>query len=80
MPAGVSIKEYVKFMAAALFSMFAGSQLVHTYYKPLRDLNYYIDKEIKSQRLREVEQPSVDNGKEAADAVSAGPRFDDILR
>lgn len=64
MPAGVSTKEYVKFMAAALFSMFAGSQLVHTYYNPLKDLNYYIDKEIKSQRLREVKQPDVDSGHE----------------
>lgn len=64
MPAGVSTKEYVKFMAAALFSMVAGSQLVHTYYNPLKDLNYYIDKEIKSQRLREVMQPDVDSGNE----------------
>lgn len=65
MPAGVSTKEYVKFMAAAMFSMFAGSQLVHTYYNPLKDLNYYIEKEIQSQRLREVPQP--DEAKGATD-------------
>ncbi|XP_021712290.1 uncharacterized protein C12orf73 homolog [Aedes aegypti] len=60
MPAGVPTKEYVKFMAAALFSMFAGSQIVHLYYNPLKDLNYYIEKEIQSQRLRVVEQQSDD--------------------
>lgn len=65
MPAGVSTKEYVKFMAAAMLSMFAGSQLVHTYYNPLKDLNYYIEKEIQSQRLREVPQP--DEAKSATD-------------
>lgn len=59
MPAGVSMKEYVKFMAAALFSMFAGSQIVHTYYNPLKDLNFYIEKEINEQRLREVRQHDV---------------------
>ncbi|XP_062547042.1 uncharacterized protein LOC134212840 [Armigeres subalbatus] len=62
MPAGVSTKEYVKFMAAALFSMFAGSQLVHTYYNPLKDLNYYIEKEIRSRQLREVQQQNAVKG------------------
>lgn len=54
MPAGVPMKQYVMFMTAALSAMFAGSQLVHTYYHPLQDLNHYIDQEIKSQRLQEV--------------------------
>ncbi|XP_058448228.1 ubiquinol-cytochrome-c reductase complex assembly factor 6 [Malaya genurostris] len=57
MPAGVSMKEYVKFMAAAFLAMFAGSQIVHTYYKPLKDLDYYVKREIKIQNLREVQQP-----------------------
>ncbi|XP_055637777.1 ubiquinol-cytochrome-c reductase complex assembly factor 6 [Toxorhynchites rutilus septentrionalis] len=60
MPAGVPMKEYLKFMTAAMLSMFAGSQLVHTYYNPLKDLNYYVEKEIKTQRLREVKQPAVE--------------------
>ncbi|XP_055541217.1 ubiquinol-cytochrome-c reductase complex assembly factor 6 [Wyeomyia smithii] len=61
MPAGVSTKEYVKFMAAALLSMFAGSQVVHTYYKPLQDLTSYVEQEIKSQHLTDVSQPKVQN-------------------
>ncbi|XP_055598053.1 ubiquinol-cytochrome-c reductase complex assembly factor 6 [Uranotaenia lowii] len=56
MPAGVSTKEYVKFMAAAMLSMFAGSQVVHAYYKPLRDIRTYVDREIQSQHLKEVKQ------------------------
>lgn len=56
MPAGVSMKEYLKFTTAAMLAMFAGSQLVHRYYNPLKDLNYYVDKEIKAQRLRTVDQ------------------------
>uniref|UniRef100_A0A182JZQ8 Uncharacterized protein n=1 Tax=Anopheles christyi TaxID=43041 RepID=A0A182JZQ8_9DIPT len=59
MPAGVPMRQYVTFMAAALFSMFVGSQVVHNYYHPLRDLNYYVEREIKMQRLREVPQPPV---------------------
>jgi len=48
MPAGVSWSEYLKFFACAMLSMMAGSQLVHTYYKPLDDLNAYIDKEMEN--------------------------------
>uniref|UniRef100_A0A2M4AXS3 Putative secreted protein n=1 Tax=Anopheles triannulatus TaxID=58253 RepID=A0A2M4AXS3_9DIPT len=54
MPAGVPLRQYLTFTAAALLAMFCGSQVVHNYYHPLRDLNYYIEREIKSQRLREV--------------------------
>ncbi|XP_038111889.1 protein BRAWNIN [Culex quinquefasciatus] len=57
MPAGVSMKEYLKFTSAAMLAMFAGSQLVHRYYNPLKDLNYYVDREIKAQRLRKVDAP-----------------------
>lgn len=47
MPAGVSWGEYLKFMSCALLSMMAGSQLVHMYYKPLQDLDSYINHEMK---------------------------------
>ncbi|XP_052894358.1 protein brawnin [Anopheles moucheti] len=57
MPAGVPMRQYLAFMAASLLSMFVGSQVVHNYYHPLRDLNYYVEREIKMQRLREVSQP-----------------------
>lgn len=51
------MKEYLKFTSAAMLAMFAGSQLVHRYYNPLKDLNYYVDREIKKQRLRKVDAP-----------------------
>lgn len=47
MPAGVSWSTYLKFTAAALLSMFAGSQVVHVYYKPLNDLDKYIEEEMR---------------------------------
>ncbi|XP_073832461.1 ubiquinol-cytochrome c reductase complex assembly factor 6 sloth 2 [Musca autumnalis] len=47
MPAGVSWGQYLKFMSCAVLSMMAGSQLVHMYYKPLQDLDVYIDKEVE---------------------------------
>lgn len=48
MPAGVTWGQYIAFSSAAMLSMFAGSQVVHQYYKPLRDLNEYINRELKS--------------------------------
>jgi len=38
MPAGVTLPVYLKFLSAALLSMFAGSQFVHYWYKPLQVL------------------------------------------
>lgn len=48
MPAGVTWGQYIAFSSAAMLSMLAGSQIVHQYYRPLRDLNEYINKELKS--------------------------------
>lgn len=45
MPAGVSWSEYIKFFVSAMVSMAAGSQLVHMYYKPLKDLPDFVKKE-----------------------------------
>ncbi|XP_023296172.1 protein brawnin [Lucilia cuprina] len=50
MPAGVSWGQYLKFMSCALLSMMAGSQLVHMYYKPLQDLDSYIEQEMKQAK------------------------------
>lgn len=47
MPAGVSWSQYIKFSAAAFLSMMAGSQTVHYYYNPLKDLDMYIEKELQ---------------------------------
>ncbi|XP_037935772.1 protein brawnin-like [Teleopsis dalmanni] len=48
MPAGVGWGQYIKFFTCAMLSMMAGSQLVHYYYKPLQDLDVYIDNEMKN--------------------------------
>lgn len=45
MPAGVSWPKYLKFFTAAMLSMLAGAQMVHQYYKPLDDLEKYIQEE-----------------------------------
>ena len=50
MPAGVTWGEYLRFMAAALGSMFLGSQAVHLVYKPLQDMDQVLD------QLRAVKQ------------------------
>lgn len=45
MPAGVSWPQYLRFSAAAFLSMMAGSQTVHHYYNPLKDIDAYIERE-----------------------------------
>lgn len=45
MPAGVSWGKYLTFSTAALFTMFAGAQTVHVFYRPLDDLEKYVQKE-----------------------------------
>lgn len=52
MPAGVSWGQYLKFMSGALVTMLVGAQLVHMYYKPLEDLDKYIEKEMKDAQVR----------------------------
>lgn len=49
MPAGVPWRTYLTFLSAAMLSMIAGSQVVHMYYKPLSDLDKYVE-EIKLQK------------------------------
>ncbi|XP_045785138.1 protein brawnin [Maniola jurtina] len=48
MPAGVTWGQYITFSITALLTMLSGSQIVHLYYKPLVDLNKYINKELES--------------------------------
>lgn len=50
MPASVSWSQYLKFLSAAMFSMFAGAQIVHVYYRPLADLDNFIEKELNLQK------------------------------
>lgn len=48
MPAGVSWGQYIKFATAAFLAMTAGSQTVHLYYNPLKDLKVYVEKELET--------------------------------
>ena len=50
MPAGVSWPTYLKFSIAAALSMIAGAQTVHHVYKPLEDLDQFIDKFEEDQK------------------------------
>lgn len=43
----MSIAAYVKFSLMAITSMMFGSQIVHNVYKPLDDLEDYVDKEME---------------------------------
>ncbi|XP_044262312.1 protein brawnin [Tribolium madens] len=49
MPAGVSWPRYLSFLGAATLTMFAGAQTVHYYYKPLSDLDKYVEEEMKQR-------------------------------
>jgi len=42
MPAGVSWGQYLRFSAAAMLSMFAGAQVVHSFYRPMEDFDTYV--------------------------------------
>ncbi|XP_053949988.1 ubiquinol-cytochrome-c reductase complex assembly factor 6 [Anastrepha ludens] len=60
MPAGVSWGQYMKFLSAAMLSMMAGSQLVHLYYKPLNDINVYIEREMKAANAQNADEKPPD--------------------
>lgn len=55
MPAGVSWAKYITFSTAAFLSMMAGSQTVHYYYNPLKDLDAYIEKELQNHGVVSTE-------------------------
>merc|ERR1712004_579134 len=69
MPAGVSWPTYLKFFVAAGLSMFAGSHTVHTFYRPLDDMEAWFQKfEAEERRQRMIieamqEQKSSQNSK-----------------
>lgn len=48
LPPGVTVGQYVRFTCTALFTMFLGSQVIHNYYKPLKDLEKYLEIEIEN--------------------------------
>ncbi|XP_039747336.1 protein brawnin [Pararge aegeria] len=47
MPAGVTWGQYISFSVTAFLTMIAGSQVIHHHYRPLVDLNKYINKELE---------------------------------
>ncbi|XP_060535245.1 ubiquinol-cytochrome-c reductase complex assembly factor 6 [Cylas formicarius] len=59
MPAGVSWGAYLRLVAASLVSMFAGAQLVHAYYKPLTDLDRYVEEERARRNASESQNKDV---------------------
>jgi len=68
MPAGVSWPTYLKFFVAAGLSMFAGSHTVHTFYRPLDDMEAWFQRfEAEERRQRMIAQAM----KEQKDAVQA---------
>ena len=52
MPAGVNWKQYLRFSAAALFSMFAGAQIVHMIYKPMDDFEDYLKEAVAKEEAK----------------------------
>jgi len=62
MPAGVSTPTYLKFTAAALFSMFLGSQSVHAYYRPLADIEELLrkaeGKPLSEEEIKQLLKPA----------------------
>lgn len=52
MPAGVSWSTYIKFSTAAMLSMLAGSQIIHNIYRPLDDLDTYVEKEYEKHTIK----------------------------
>ena len=90
MPAGVSWGEYLRFAAAALGSMFLGSQAVHLVYRPLDDMDKVIDelKQVKQRQLaaneaqvkkEPVETVVVNVDKNLASSAELTSKADDIV-
>ena len=52
MPAGTTWTNYLTFGASALTAMFAGSQVVHMYYKPMDDLPNVLE-QLRKERAEE---------------------------
>jgi hypothetical protein len=48
LPSNVTKGQYIRFVLASMVSMFAGSQLVHNIFKPLKDLDKFVEKELEN--------------------------------
>ncbi|XP_031628083.1 uncharacterized protein LOC116343906 [Contarinia nasturtii] len=50
MYAGVSMGKSIALLVISAASMLAGSNVVHQYYKPLDDLEEYVEREIQNRK------------------------------
>ena len=50
MPAGVTWGAYLRFVSAAMLTMFVGAQCVHLVYRPMDDMPHYVERE-RQRRL-----------------------------
>jgi len=72
MPAGVSWPTYLKFFVAAGLSMFAGSHTVHTFYRPLDDMEAWFQRfEAEERRQRMIAQ-AMNEQKGSIEAAQGG--------
>lgn len=45
MPFGTTWPRYLTFVTCCFLTMFAGSEVVHRYYNPLKDFDEYVEKQ-----------------------------------
>jgi len=71
MPAGVSWPTYLKFFVAAGFSMFAGSHTVHTFYRPLDDMETWFQRFEAEERRQRTIAEAMKETKDSAKTVES---------
>lgn len=57
MSGSVPTSSYVKFVLMAMASMMFGSQFIHNIYKPLDDLEEYVEKEMEKLKAAKEWKP-----------------------
>jgi len=72
MPAGVSWPTYLKFFVAAGLSMFAGSHTVHTFYRPLDDMEAWFQRFEAEERRQRLIAQAMNEQKDSVKAVEGG--------
>jgi len=53
MPAGVPWSTYLRFTFACSLSMLGGAQTVHQFYRPLEDLDIWVEKFTEEKKIYE---------------------------
>jgi len=80
MPAGVSWPTYLKFFVAAGLSMFAGSHTVHTFYRPLDDMEAWFQKFEAEERRQRMIMEAMQEQKSSQDSkpIDKEPPGEDV--